>query len=98
VTPEAIAEVQSIKADLADLYESLNRQVLESVTEKDLQSASLLQKATTSGIFTNKMRLLRSESTSNINVRLLIDVLQALRDRDEAPEYDSLFAPPEIRH
>jgi hypothetical protein len=93
--PDVADEVVVQKRELIELYEELNRKVLESVTEKDIQSASLLQKATTSGIFTDKMRLLRDESTSNINVQVLLEVAELIRRRDQPWKYQNLPAPPE---
>ena len=93
--PDVADEVVVQKRELVELYEELNRKVLESVTEKDIQSATLLQKATTSGIFTDKMRLLRDESTSNLNVQVLLEVAELIRRRDQPHKYSNLPAPPE---
>jgi hypothetical protein len=83
--PAVAAEVVAQKRELSDLYEDLNRKVLESVTDENIKDASLLQKATTAGIFTDKMRLLRDQSTANINVADLLDVAELIRrERDEA--------------
>ncbi len=83
-SPEVVAEVKAEKLALADLYEELNRKVLEAVTEKDIAGASLLQKATASGIFTDKMRLLRDQPTSILNVQALLAVADAIRDQERA--------------
>jgi hypothetical protein len=93
--PGVVAEVKTLKADLADLYESLTRKTLEAVTEKDIQSASLLQKITSTGMMVDKMRLLRDESTSNMNVQVLFEVLELMRRRDQPYKYSNLPAPPE---
>lgn len=85
--PAVAAEVSVKKIELADLFEQRSRETLEAVTKKDIEGASLLQKATSSAIFLDKCRLIRGESTANLNVTVLMDLAQLIRDqRDEASE------------
>lgn len=81
-TPEVIAEVSTQKLELSDLFEKLTRETLESITMADIQDASLLQRVTSAGIMVDKTRLLRGESTSNVDVHLLMDVVSMLRDEE----------------
>ncbi len=88
-TPEVIAEVATQKMELADLYEKLCRDTLESITTKTIQDASLQQRAVSAGIFTDKSRLLRGESTSNLDVHLLLEIAALVRgDRDDKPQFE----------
>lgn len=96
--PEVIAEVKELKTDLADLYEKLTLQTLESIGMDTIEEASLLQRATTAGIFTDKFRLLRGESTANLNVELLLQIAGTLRQEDDnyvpRPAQHTLTLPP----
>jgi hypothetical protein len=81
--PTVAAEVSTQKMELADLYEKLCRDTLESITTETIQDASLQQRAVSAGIFTDKSRLLRGESTSNVDVHLLLDIATMLRDEEQ---------------
>jgi len=89
--PTVAAEVSIKKVELADLYELRARQTLEGVCAKDIESASLQQKAISSGVFIDKARLLRGESTQNIAyIEVLIDCARMIRERnDQDSEEDS---------
>jgi hypothetical protein len=89
-----VAEVKALKKDLADLYEQRNYEILESVSKQDIDKATLRDKVVSAAICSDKMRLLREQSSSNINVQVLFEVLEAIRRRDQAPKYDILPAPP----
>jgi hypothetical protein len=95
-TPEVIAEVSTQKLELADLFEKLTRETLESITTSDIEEASLLQRVTSAGIMVDKTRLLRGESTSNIDVHLLLDIASMIRgDRQDLPRQQPRQLPPE---
>lgn len=78
-TPAVAEEVGAKKEQLADMFERLAIRTIEAVSEGDIKDASLQQKAVSSGIFTDKMRLLRGESSVNIDVNALLDVAEMLR-------------------
>jgi hypothetical protein len=94
-SPEAVAEVKALKKDLADLYEQRNYEILESVSKQDIAKANLRDKVVSAAICSDKMRLLREQSTNNINVQVLFEVLEAIRQRDQEHEYSNLPALPE---
>lgn len=82
--PTVAAEVSTKKIELADLYENRAYQIVEAVTTEDISDASLQQKAVSSGIFLDKARLIRGESTVNIqSVQVLLDVCDLLRQLDD---------------
>lgn len=93
--PEVAAAVVEQKAELSDMFERLAVRTLEAVSAKDIEKASLQQKAISSGIFIDKSRLLRGESTSNVNISALLSVASLLRDRDDPPH--ALPAAPQIQ-
>lgn len=81
-TPAVAAEVRSKKAELSDMFERLAIRTIEAVSADDIKNASLQQKAVSSGIFIDKMQLLRDQPTANINVSALLEVADLLRDRE----------------
>ena len=88
-----MAEVSALKKDLADLYEQRNYEILESVSKQDIDKANLRDKVVSAAICSDKMRLLRDQSTSNINVQVLLDVAELIRERDQPHKYELQDAP-----
>lgn len=80
---QIVGEVQAIKADLADVYKSKARDVLESITDADISKASLQQKSISSGVLLDKSLLLTGQATAIVDVRVLLDVCQLIRDQRE---------------
>jgi IS30 family transposase len=76
--PETAVLVEDKKAELADAYEQLARRFLSSITDEDVTKINAYQRMVAAGIATDKMRLLRDQSTSNVSLlsRLI----------DEAPD------------
>jgi hypothetical protein len=66
------------KEILADMYERLNRKILESVTPEDIEKANLLQKTTAAAIATDKTQLLRGNPTQ-IQVAYLVEAVEMIR-------------------
>lgn len=64
-------EIKEIQEVLADQYESLSLRMIESITDEDIEKLNAYQRTIASGICTDKMRLLRNESTSNISMEVL---------------------------
>jgi|TARA_R100000501_G_C2625668_1_gene119160 transposase-like protein len=58
--------VEQCKSRLSSKLTLLASRTLSSVTDEDLEKASLLQKATASAIFIDKSRLMENKSTENI--------------------------------
>lgn len=89
--PEIVKEVSIQKEELANLFDSITHRTLKGVTDSDIEKASLLQKLTSAGISIDKALLLRGQATSNIDVRVLLDVASLIRG-DQQP----LHLPPAI--
>jgi len=66
--PVIASEIIEIKEVLADQYENLARRMMDSITDADIQKINAYQRTIASGICTDKMRLLRNESTSNFSI------------------------------
>ena len=85
--PQASIEIQEIKQELADMYEGLAKRMLTSITEEDIQKINAYQRTVSAGISTDKMRLLRNESTENIAINSILSAIhQSLFSRKESDE------------
>ena len=78
--PVIASEIIEIKEVLADQYESLSRRMLDSITDEDIIKLNAYQRTIASGIATDKMRLLRSESPAEIDINKIDE------DREETSE------------
>jgi len=59
------AEVEVVRQKLADRYEELNHRLLDSISNADISKINAYQRIVGCGILTDKVRLLRGQSTSN---------------------------------
>ena len=64
------------KKTLAEKYKQIADVIVKSISPKDIEKASLLQKMTASGIGTDKHLLLSGEPTSNIQTSKKIVIIQ----------------------
>ncbi len=69
--PKTAQEINVIKQELADAYEGLSRRMIESISDEDIRKINAYQRTISSGICTDKMRLLRNESTENISMEMI---------------------------
>lgn len=79
--PEIQRSVKDEKSVLAAIYRDKARTIVESISSEDIDSASLQQKAVSTGILLDKSLLLSGDATSNLNVQVLLDVAAAIRCR-----------------
>ncbi len=68
LVPEIADEIREMQEELADSYEGLSRRIKDSISDEDIEKLNAYQRTISSGICTDKMRLLRNESTSNISI------------------------------
>jgi hypothetical protein len=68
LVPEIAEEIREMQEELADSYEGLSRRMIDSISDEDIEKLNAYQRTISSGICTDKMRLLRNESTSNISI------------------------------
>ena len=69
IGPTVQGEVKQIKADLADMFEDVARRMVASITDDDIKKLDAYRRTLSGGIATDKMRLLRDQSTENVSVR-----------------------------
>ena len=79
-TPEVVAEVQELKAEIANLYEDLSKRILVSISDEDIKKANLRDRLISAGIATDKSQLLKGGSTQNILIGLRMFMLKALEN------------------
>lgn len=83
--PEIVQEIAIEKAKLADIFERLTHQTLESITMNDIEKANFLQRVTGAAIMVDKTALLRGGPTEIVDVRVLMDVASLIRHDDDVP-------------
>lgn len=71
VKPDVKDEVEAVKQNLADFYENMAHRMLSSITDEDIKKINAYQRVVSSGISTDKMRLLRGEATQNVRIEEL---------------------------
>ena len=76
--PETAKEIQEIKEELGDFFENLAKRMITSITDEDIKKINAYQRTLSAGISTDKMRLLKDESTENIAIRTVADELNSL--------------------
>ncbi len=70
-TPEVIQEVKKIKLELSDLFENLAERMVTSITDADIQKLDAYKRTLSGAVAVDKMRLLRDQSTGNLNIKEL---------------------------
>jgi len=85
--PETALAVADFTERFAGKLEATAERILDSVTAADIEKASLRDKAISAGIFFDKTRLARGQSTSNVSV--LFQVAEAAENlrRDDPEAY-----------
>jgi len=81
--PGVLDEKAKIEDRLASRFEQLTVAVLDSVSEDDLSKASLQAKVTSAAIMTDKVRLLRGQTTSNVG--LMVRLVREACESGELP-------------
>ena len=70
--PGVAQDVEVIRLSLADKWEDLANELIDSIKTDDITALSAYQRVISAGISTDKMRLLRGESTANVDIGALI--------------------------
>lgn len=76
-TPDQLTDFQANKADI---YDAIQKRLLSSLTPEKIEKAKVMEAVTAAAILEDKARLVRGQATG-INVTVLMDVAQAIRDR-----------------
>jgi predicted transcriptional regulator len=76
VSPTVQEEVIQIKGELADTFEDVAKRMVASITDEDIKKLDAYRRTLSGGIATDKMRLLRNESTDNVS--LIVKLIQQI--------------------
>ena len=79
---EPTEDLAAFRSNKPDILEAVQLRTLASITDADISNASYLQRVTGFAILQDKVSLMRGQPTS-IHVHALVDVLDALRRRDQ---------------
>jgi hypothetical protein len=82
--PEVQRAVKDEKAELSVMYRTKARAILESIDDDVIAKGNLLQRATSSAICLDKALILAGEAPINVNVQVLMQVVDAIRDKRDA--------------
>ncbi len=78
--PGVMGEVAELKVELSEIYESLSRRMLESITDLDITKINAYQRVIASSAATDKMRLLRDKSTANFSINTVVADLERRKE------------------
>ncbi len=79
-----VEDLRDFQENKADIYDSLQKSILESIAAEDFVKAPLMARVTSAAILEDKARLVRGQATG-INVSVLLDVAEAIRARNQQP-------------
>lgn len=84
VDPCVAVEIAETKKQLAEQFKELANRMLTSISDEDIHKINAYQRTVAAGIATDKMRLLRDQSTGNIDVHVQVQKLeQELREIEQ---------------
>jgi|ERR1035437_725018 hypothetical protein len=78
--PEVQKQVSIQREELASMFDHVAHRVVSSVTPEDVTKATLQQKMVSAGIAVDKAAALRGEIPVTVNVTVLLDAVQAIRE------------------
>ena len=77
-----LATIEDFRSDKSLILESFQHRTLSSITDADISKTPFIQRITAFAIMEDKIRLMRGQATS-IQAHMIIDVLDALRSKEE---------------
>lgn len=81
----SVEDLRGYQENRADIFDAIGSRALASITPEKLAKASPAELTTVMGILYDKSRLERGQATG-INVSVLMDVAQAIRERRRNPQ------------
>ena len=89
--PGVAEKVENEKEELAKLYRSQARRIVESINDKDIEKASLQQKSIASGVLLDKSLLLAGDMPT-VNWVVLLDAVQAAKALEDKRAAEAMAA------
>ncbi len=77
--PAMATEIEKVKDTLADRFENVAVRMLTAISDSDIKALDAYKKTLSAAISTDKMRLLRDQSTENIALHAIVEEVE----RDE---------------
>ena len=78
IEPATAILIEEQKQELSEMFESLAKRLLTSISDADILKINSYQRVVSAGISTDKMRLLNNESTQNFKIHELVQSLDDL--------------------
>ncbi|MGO9863047.1 MAG: hypothetical protein ACLPLR_05510 [Terriglobales bacterium] len=97
---EVVAEVATIKANLADRFEGLASRMIDSIDDADIEKLNAYQRTLSGAIAVDKVRLLRGEPSAILGIEVLLKTADLIRckldeeDQDRAAKWQQAHALP----
>ena len=79
--PRNAEEIKEIQRELAGYFEDLGVRLITSISDEDILKLNCYQRVIAAGIAVDKFRLLRNESTENINIHEIHANIEDRRER-----------------
>lgn len=80
-----VVDLREYQENQADVFDSLAMRLLSSITPEKIAKSKIMEATTGAAILIDKARLVRGQATG-INVSVLMDVAQAIRERRRQPQ------------
>ena len=74
--PEMAPQIEQVKVALADRFESIAVRMLTDITDRAIKKTNPYQRVLSAAIATDKLRLLRDQSTENLNILQIIERIE----------------------
>jgi Helix-turn-helix domain len=84
--PEIQKQVSVQREELAGMFDQVAHRIVGAVTPEDVTKATLQQKMVSAGIAVDKAALLRGEIPTTVNVTVLLDAVEAIREMRRVEE------------
>jgi len=84
--PEVQKQVSIQREELAGMFDHVAHRIVGAVTTEDVTKATLQQKMVSAGIAVDKAACLRGEIPTTVNVTVLLDAVQAIREMRRAED------------
>jgi hypothetical protein len=84
--PDVRQKVSAQREVLAEKFSQAADRIVSSITPEDISKATLQQKMIAAGVAVDKAAILRDELPPTINLSMVWEVVDAIRDRDALPQ------------
>jgi hypothetical protein len=92
---EVVAEVQTMKRNLADSFQGLAERMIDSITDEEIKELDAYKRTLSGAIAVDKSQVLRGQPSTIVGIEVLLDIAGAIRrqERQADEEAHTLPAP-----